>query len=783
MLPLAAFLLLTIRALAAPPPGRLVLDLDPNAHFQFGGAIGKRIDANRRNWLLRAPASNPGLLWMFQVRDRNPAPDIVPWAGEFVGKYLISAIQAMRMSDAPELEQTVRLVIEQLMASQAEDGYLGPFPSASRLLANWDLWGHYHCLLALLMWHEQTGHDAALPACRAAADLVCRTYLDNRRRILDAGSPEMNMAIIHALGKLYRTTGAPRYLRMMREIEADWQHAGDYVRTGLAGVAFFRTPKPRWESLHDLQGLVELYRITGAPQYRTAFLHHWQSIRHWDRRNSGAFSSDEQASGDPYQPSAIETCCTIAWMLITLDALSLTGDPRAADELECSTFNLVMAAQHPDGSWWTYNTPMDGAREASADTIVFQSRAGTPELNCCSANAPRGLGLLAEWALMQSHEGLVINYLGPMRATSRCADGTTVAVTVVTDYPLAGTVRIQLQPQRAAEFPVQVRIPAWSTRARVQGPGSDATAAVPGSYFELRRLWQPGDEILLELDMPLRYEAGDHAMFGKISIYRGPLLLAYDTRHNDFDEDDLPVLVPSDLRSARASIPQPDPDRERIGQFAPMLLVDIPTAGRRPLRLCDFGTAGCTGSRYRSWLPAKDIVPPAPVPDEPANGARIPPGAAVFSWRSPAAADIETRRHTLVVGTVPECAQVVFQVDDRSGHRTVVPTDLMQRLKPHVDYAWRVVAHNPAGATESLAPAKQFRVDPDLPPLPPAQLAEYGERPDGMLTAANLNGQPEPQYGNDHSEHLTARLAGLRFYARALTHAEIGQLHGQPCPP
>ena len=37
------------------------------------------------------------------VRPARPAskPDLVPWAGEFVGKYLISGVQAMRMSDDP----------------------------------------------------------------------------------------------------------------------------------------------------------------------------------------------------------------------------------------------------------------------------------------------------------------------------------------------------------------------------------------------------------------------------------------------------------------------------------------------------------------------------------------------------------------------------------------------------------------------------------------------------------------------------------------------------------
>ena len=47
---------------------------------------------------------------------------------------------------------------------------------------------------------------------------------------------------------------------------------------GLDGVELYRTPKPRWESLHCIQGLSELYRITGDTRYRDALVNLHQSI-------------------------------------------------------------------------------------------------------------------------------------------------------------------------------------------------------------------------------------------------------------------------------------------------------------------------------------------------------------------------------------------------------------------------------------------------------------------------------------------------------------------------
>ena len=411
---LVAVLLTSPLSAAEHSEGRLVHDFDPAAKWEFGGVLKPRIEANVKNWLVRAPASNPGLIAMFSLRDRKPKPNLVPWAGEFVGKYLISAVQALRMSDDPELKAVVKAVVDGVIEGQAEDGYLGPFPKEERLLAHWDLWGHYHIILGLLMWHEQTGDVRAKATAGRMGDLACKVYLTDKRRVLDAGSDEMNLSIIHGLGRLYRLTGKKQYLELMRKIESEWPEAGDYFRQGLAGVPFYQTPRPRWESLHGVQGLVELYQITGDKRYADAFLNLWKSIHEWDVRNTGGFSSGEQADGNPYANTAIETCCTIAWMATSVDAVRLGGGPSVVDDLELATFNGMLGAQHPSGNWWTYNTPMNGMREASDDTIVFQSRAGTPELNCCSVNAPRGLGMLTEWAVMASDKtnALLVNYLG-----------------------------------------------------------------------------------------------------------------------------------------------------------------------------------------------------------------------------------------------------------------------------------------------------------------------------------------------------------------------------------
>ena len=600
--------------------GQLPFDFDPGARFEFDGVLQPRIEANAQNWLVRAPASNPGMIGMFSLRDRKPTPNLVPWAGEFAGKYLISAVQALRMSDDPELKRVVKAVVDGVIESQAEDGYLGPFPKEERLLKHWDLWGHYHVMLGLLMWHEQTGDERAKAAAERIGDLACKVYLTDKRRVLDAGSDEMNLSVIHGLGRLYRLTGKKEYIELMRKIESEWPEAGDYCRQGLAGVPFYRTPRPRWESLHGVQGLVELYRITGDRQYKDAFLNLWESIHEWDVRNTGGFSSGEQADGNPYANTAIETCCTIAWMATSVDALRLRVRSQVVDDLELATFNGMIGAQHPSGNWWTYNTPMNGTREASDDTIVFQARAGTPELNCCSVNAPRGLGMLTEWAVMRSgwDDGLLINYLGPMKVDLKLRDGTPIGLIQETRYPLEGEVRTRIELAKPKEFRLRLRIPGWADEdeVRVTVNGEAISKGLCRGFFLLQREWKNGDVVGLSLPMELRYVPGDMDQAGRMSVYRGPLLLAYDVAWNDFDEDLLPAVSPEDLARATVRFPERDEKAELIGQYTPWLFVEIPFADKegkkRTLRLCDFATAGCIGSHYVSWLPGKNLRPSRP---------------------------------------------------------------------------------------------------------------------------------------------------------------------------
>ena len=711
-------------ASAAEPSPDLAV---PRIHMSFDGPMAARLDGIIHNWLIPAPDANPGMLEMMRLRDRKPPyENPVPWAGEFAGKYLTSCVLACRLSDDPALREVTARFVRDLIATQADDGYLGPFPD-KRLMARWDLWGHYHCMLGLCLWYRDTGDADALRAATRAADLLCATFLDTGKRVYDAGSNEMNMAVIHALGLLYRETKNEPYLRLMREIEQDWQKppAGDYHRMALRGVEFYQTPKPRWESLHPMLGLAELYRITGEASYRQALLHWWWSIFHTDVHNYGGFSTNEQAVGNPFQSGPIETCCTVAWMTLSVEALRLSGDSRIADALELATWNAVLGYEHPSGRWCTYDTPMDGKRVASAHQIVFQSRPGTPELNCCSVNGPNGLGLLGQWSVLGGTNGLYLNYYGPGKTKVQLEDGQAWSFLQTMDYPRIGTVEIEVRPPQATALPLFVRVPEWSKETKVAVNGVAVEKVVPGIYLKIDRTWKPGDKVKLELDLRLRALRGDQHVRFNTSLLRGPLLLAFDQKYNAMDPADMPELDLAALPLEPLSADDPIMKARPLGPIA--AFATQAAEGKRVV-LCDFGSAGAYGTLYRSWLPVRN-APPAPFSLlYPEAGAVLPMEDVTLAWNAAEPGSV----YELRISTDPDFKTTLLQ---KTG-LTVPEFNWATPQGSGVKYFWQVDSR--LGGRQAGAVNGPFSFTLDTNTLTSLR---------GVVLKASLAGVPAPQEG------------------------------------
>ena len=321
------------------------------------GVMGERFDANLEQWLLTAPYANPGMLQMYSRRN-EPHQIKMKWYGEFTGKYLTSAALCYAMQPDERLKQSIEYVVSELAKAQDTDGYLGVWPDDKKLTGiargghgkTWDAWAHYHNMLGLYYCYHILGNEQAKDVLLKAADCLYQHFYVNKN-LIDEDKDGTDAAIGHIFALLYKMTKDERHLQMVHHTLATFEteQGGDYYRAGLENVPFYQMKRRRWECLHAIETIYEYARISVLSSYKDSFANIWRSIQQYDRHNTGGFSSGEAACGNPYDTRAIETCCTIAWMAMTIDMLEMTKDSRIADELELSTWNgfLPKESCHP----------------------------------------------------------------------------------------------------------------------------------------------------------------------------------------------------------------------------------------------------------------------------------------------------------------------------------------------------------------------------------------------------------------------------------------------------
>jgi len=599
--------------------GNTALNPIKNKTIRLNDKVGALIDNITDNWLLSIKETNPAILSMFKDSDHNPLRVLLPWSGEFAGKYLTNAIQIYSMTRDKRLFDYIESFIAEMLSYQKEDGYMGPWAKPCRLTGmgpdqsyvfdrdstpagtqTWDAWAHYHTMYALILWYNITMDKKVLKALIKIGDLFCSLFFgENGHRLHDIGDQDMNLSPFHSFVLLYDLTGDKKYLDFARGVEKDFEKppAGDYIRCALNGIEFFQTPKPRWESLHAIQGIAEMYLATGEENYKKAFEQIWWSILKTDVHNTGGFSTYEQAMGTPYGYGPIETCCVIAHMATSVDMLRLSGNSVAADALEIATYNTSLGSFSPTGRWSTYNTPMEGYKRANYHEIGFQCRPGSPDLNCCSVNAPRAFSMITDWGYMTDATGaLCIHYYGQGEACLGTDEGD-IKVTQNTGYPYDGKVLITISGLKGVQKTIKLRIPFWSENTLVSINGEPAQKAGAASYFEISRLWNEADSIELTMDMSLHFWAGEMDFEGKCSIYRGPILMCFDPYYNfDIDFNSRPSFDAKTLKLAEIDT-----------ESTPGALFKFNSSDGKEVTLCDLYTAGVTGNPYTTWHEAGNV--------------------------------------------------------------------------------------------------------------------------------------------------------------------------------
>lgn len=575
----------------------------PLRDVQLRGYLGRKLDLCIRN---RIFALDPRqLVEPFRRRQERQC-----WQTEFWGKWLSSAAAACEYTGNQQWQARLRQSVQELLATQGPDGYIGNYAPDSHLKA-WDVWGRKYTLLGLLAWHGLTADPASLEGARRLADHLLGEVGPGKADIVTLGLYR-GMASSSVLGpvvELYRRTREERYLRFAEYVVARWYspRGPHLIEKALAGVPVAeRFPRPeKWWSWENGQkayemmscytGLLELYRETGWPDCLKAAVRTYENIHDTEINIAGSGSADECWYGGQArqaQPAhrPMETCVATSWIELSARLLRITGEARFGDEIEKTAYNALLGAMTPDGSSFAQYSSLDGIREL-----------GPPQcgmgLNCCVANGPRGLMLLPETAVMMHQEGPSVTLYSSGVWRLRLPSGVSCRLEGKTDYPASGNVDIVLRPERPVSFPLRLRIPAWSRETSLAVNGSPLSGVEPGAWALVERRWRPGDRVSLQLDLRGRILRATDSSRSYVAVARGPVALARDVR----------LAQPGSIGETVAGIPKEQEHIAVQGVPPPAGIEMAFVAGAdAELRLCDYASAGNTWndrSRFRVWMP------------------------------------------------------------------------------------------------------------------------------------------------------------------------------------
>lgn len=529
---------------------------------------------------------------------------IVIWYGEFVGKLLTGMAFNYRVAQREDLKEAAFTIINALADAQGEDGYLGVFRDSARFAIdanNWDLWDHYHAIVGLLEWYKMTGNETAFNVAKKAIDLIYDTF--HERSYLVGGGFETNRGIAHGYALMYQVTKDKKYLdEAERIIQQDCQEDNGWYECAKNGRDFYTSDCNRWEILHMIMTLGILYEETHNAEYLLVLKNVYESILKTDIHNTGGFTTNEGAQGDPYINGVIETCCTIAWTAFVTEYYRQSPSVALIDEIERSYFNGVLGSLLDDCHYCTYNTPMntangmngyDGKRVPSQKDISFQYNNGSPDMNCCQANIARGLGQVAEWASVTDGERLYLNYYGPCFLRSSF-NGAEVILKQETTYPADGQVSLTVIYESDGVLPLSLRVPKWAEGSTATLPDGSTVTLTPGTYLDVD--CRNEDTIIIVFNIPWTFMKGKKDQAGYYSVFRGPILFAIE------GGDSSKELSYSAIAEAQKS--------ERTDKKI-HINFDVETEDGT-VQLVDFASAGkyngaTTPAAYRSWLKVKDV--------------------------------------------------------------------------------------------------------------------------------------------------------------------------------
>jgi hypothetical protein len=478
---------------------------------------------------------------------------------EFVDSEIYKLLEAMawELGRRPhrELEARYRALVVRVAAAQDDDGYLGTafgHPGQPPRYSDMEFGHELYCagfLLQAAVARLRTGFDDELAAvARRLADHLVREFGPDGR-VAICGHPEIEVALV----EFSRATGESSYLELALLFVQRRGHG--LLDPRRFGREYFQDDVPVRDAVTMRGHAVRaLYLAAGAldvavesqdDELAEAVARQWASAvarRTYITGGVGSHHQDEAYGEDfelPPDRAYAETCAGIASVMVSWRLLLRNGDSRYADLIERTLLNTILASPREDGRAFFYSNtlhqrvqgeqPVDNELNDRAETSM---RAPWFQVSCCPTNLARTLASLGSYFATATGDGVQLHQYGTLELSTELAAGQ-VRLRVETSYPLSGRVSVTIDEAPTDEISLSFRIPAWAIGTATATISCGAlTFTASTSRLEMRRVFMPGDVVVLDLHMEPRLTWPDpriDAVFGAVAIERGPLVLALES--------------------------------------------------------------------------------------------------------------------------------------------------------------------------------------------------------------------------------------------------------------
>ena len=391
--------------------------------------------------------------------------------------------------------------IDAALASQREDGWLGPRDLLTSLKGKPDLWPHMVMLNILQSYYEFSGDQRVL-------DVMTR-YLKWEHALPASAFGEGYWPKIRAGDNietafwLYNRTGEPWLLDLARKIH-------DHM-------ARWNQEITNWHNVNLAQGFragTVAWMLTQDQTHRDSAERNWQKLMDlYGQFPGGGFVGDENCRPGYTDPrGGIETCGIVEFMHSYEMLLKITGNPLWADRCEEIAFNSFPASMTPDRKGLHYITCANQVQLDRHNKAPGIQNSGTmfsyspfEVYRCCQHNVSHGWPYYAEelW-LATPDNGLCASLYAASEVTAKVGGGTEVRIAQDTDYPFSDRINFKISTPAKVNFPLYLRVPRWCGQPVLQANGRTVEAtAKPLAFVVLDREWQDGDTVTLQLPMQL----------------------------------------------------------------------------------------------------------------------------------------------------------------------------------------------------------------------------------------------------------------------------------------